>query len=301
MKKNVLNTILIVVLIIAIAGVALVVYSRFFYESDEKDPVVSEPVLSNIEKMLPIINGNTLTSSYFEGGVIAASYTDNVLNINLITGDNSVDYQIPCQSNILTLTVSDTLTFEDAKKLTNILVDSLGQVNNYQNGEFIETVDKLLEGRTINGLTYNPVSTESEVTESSITIDTSVVIIPYENAEKKEFIDGKEVVKGDKIDITKSNYVIDLGSYVAYDLKIEHNTTYNIAKLSMSIKDFNDNPSDFTLVSKLYGSDGSTLINESTYKYVHTETKDIKISTNHVFKSATDFESVKYINIEINK
>lgn len=277
-----------IILVICFIFILLILYATFIYKEKVE-------VDDNFNKIIENINKSNFTKNYVnESDILLAKNENNNLVLTLASGNDKKDYIMEYKDFKIKLNINDDMTLDKTMSYTQIIVNAIGLVNNYNDGELTETVNKVFSGDKIEGITYE---------NNTITIDTTANIKKEENIDKLEITNGKKVYYAnlEPHALTEANYVIDFGNYLVSDVRIEHNTTYNIAKVVLQVNDFSVTKTDFKVTSKLYGSNKSDLINESTYEYKANTEENITIKINHLLSKNTNFENIKYIKIDIVK
>lgn len=279
---------LVFILIICIIMILLIIYATFIYDSSKYNNEAIKKIINNI-------NSSELTKEYNDKSeIFIAKLEKNNIVFEITSGNNKTSYEMEYKDSKIVININDRLPLEKAMNFTQIIVNAIGINNNYKEGEFIETVNKVFNGNTVKYLIY---------ANNKVEIDTNNIIEPIENNDKKSLTQNKKIYYGNFENhlLTESNYVIDFGDYLVTDIKIEHNKTYNIAKVILDIADFSEIKSNFIINSKLLGNNNFDLISESNYEYKNNNETNITIKVNHLLKNNINFENVKYININIVK
>ena len=103
------------------------------------------------------------------------------------------------------------------------------------------------------------------------------------------------------INVSKENYAVLNENSIIYDVKLEHNSVYNILKVSFKNEflGINDEAKDsYKITTRLYDKT-NTLISESYKDYSLDETNINNIKISHMLKNKDDYTNIKYISFEV--
>lgn len=298
MKKKILNIFLGIVLVLAIAFFIFVIYVKFFYEQDTSNNDKNSASEINTKELKSIsekITDSNIAKYYFNDKIFTSSSDSKSITIKVDTNE----LVIPYKNDILTLKSDDNFKKEDIIYILQILVDSIGRNNGYQEGEFINLVNALIDNRIVPGITYME---EDDSLEVNINIKNKLE--PLTNERLIEQSKNYEIVyiPWKLLDATKGNYAILLGDNLIYDIKFEHNSVYNILKVSFKMEFLgiiNDtNKESYRITTKIYDNT-DTLISESFKDYSVEDAKINNIRISHLLKNKNDYTNVEYISFEL--
>lgn len=298
MKKKILNIFLGIVLVLAIAFFIFVIYVKFFYEQDTSNNDKNSASEINTKELKSIsekITDSNIAKYYFKDRIFTSSSDSKSITIKVDTNE----LVIPYKNDILTLKSDDNFKKEDIIYILQILVDSIGRNNGYQEGEFINLVNALIDNRIVPGITYME---EDDSLEVNINIKNKLE--PLTNERLIEQSKNYEIVyiPWKLLDATKGNYAILLGDNLIYDIKFEHNSVYNILKFSFKMEFLgiiNDtNKESYRITTKIYDNT-NTLISESFKDYSVEDAKINNIRISHLLKNKNDYTNVEYISFEL--
>lgn len=301
MKKKILNVVLGIVLVLAIASFVFVIYVKFFYNIDDtdkdtkKDNQVSETFSAKDLQIITqkIVNSN-ITKHYFEGKIVTSTNTENAITIMI--DKNKIE--IPYKNNTFTLKSDASFDKKQTIYVLQIFVDALGRKNGYKEGEFINTVNNIFANKKVDGITYKE---ENENVE--IIINVKNKLEPQRNDREIELSKTYEIIytPWTLINVSKENYAVLNENSIIYDVKLEHNSVYNILKVSFKNEflGINDEAKDsYKITTRLYDKT-DTLISESYKDYSLDETNINNIKISHMLKNKDDYTNIKYISFEV--
>lgn len=301
MKKKILNVVLGIVLVLAIASFVFVIYVKFFYNIDDtdkdtkKDNQVSETFSAKDLQIITqkIVNSN-ITKHYFEGKIVTSTNTENAITIMI--DKNKIE--IPYKNNTFTFKSDASFDKEQTIYVLQIFVDALGRKNGYKEGEFINTVNNIFANKKVEGITYKE---ENENVEVIINVKNKLE--PQRNDREIELSKTYEIIytPWTLINVSKENYAVLNENSIIYDVKLEHNSVYNILKVSFKNEflGINDEAKDsYKITTRLYDKT-DTLISESYKDYSLDETNINNIKISHMLKNKNDYTNIKYISFEV--
>ena len=301
MKKKILNVVLGIVLVLAIASFVFVIYVKFFYNIDDtdndtkKDNQVSETFSAKDLQIITqkIVNSN-ITKHYFEGKIVTSTNTENAITIMI--DKNKIE--IPYKNNTFTFKSDASFDKEQTIYVLQIFVDALGRKNGYKEGEFINTVNNIFANKKVEGITYKE---ENENVEVIINVKNKLE--PQRNDREIELSKTYEIIytPWTLINVSKENYAVLNENSIIYDVKLEHNSVYNILKVSFKNEflGINDEAKDsYKITTRLYDKT-DTLISESYKDYSLDETNINNIKISHMLKNKDDYTNIKYISFEV--
>lgn len=299
MKKKILNIVLGIVLVLAISLFIFVIYVKFFYNDDDKntkkDNQVSETFnVNDLQIITQKIVKSNITKHYFEGKSVTSTNTENGITIKI--DKNKIE--IPYKNNTFTLKSDDSFDKEQTIYALQIFVDALGKKNGYQEGEFINTVNDVIANKNVSGITY-----KEEDDNIEVIINVKDKLEPQKNDRVIELSKTYEIIymPWSLINVSKENYAILDENNIIYDVKLEHNSVYNILKVSFKSEflGISDEAKDsYKITTRLYDKT-NTLISESEKEYSLDETNTNNIKISHMLKNKDDYTNIKYISFEV--
>ena len=208
MKKKILNVILGIVLVLAIASFIFVIYVKFFYNIDDTDKdikknnQVSETFnVKDLQIITQKIVNSNITKHYFEGKTVTSTNTENAITIKI--DKNKIE--IPYKNNMFTIKSDASFDKEQTIYVLQIFVDALGRKNGYQEGEFISTVNDVIANKMVDGITYKEENDNVEVI-----INVKNKLEPQKNDRVIELSKTYEIIytPWTLINVSKENYAI---------------------------------------------------------------------------------------------
>lgn len=292
--KKILNIFLVIILIIAIILFGLVIYAKFIYKPvDKPDEGIKEEVNKKevLKEIATSMEDNFLTNYYFQDKDLLVSSDATKLIIKIADKDYNFNYQ----DDYLVLTSTNLEEKEEIIKITQILMDVLGQKNGFSQGEFIYTINQVFKGYDVANISYFEDGSSLE-----IKINISQKIEPIVIERLANLDNNYEIIYKyfELIDVTKKDYVILNNDHILSDIELSHNSTYNILKVSLKDEYLSDLKKEFKITTKLY-SENNNIISQNTYEYQLTDTKITNIRISHMLKNKDDYANIKYISIEV--